>query len=46
MGASIGAGLPDAVRLVPDVVRLFRRLAADHTLPRGVRKRVAGLTAA
>jgi uncharacterized membrane protein YkvA (DUF1232 family) len=31
----------DAVRLVPDVVRLLRRLAADPTLPRGVRVRMA-----
>lgn len=27
----------DGLRLVPDVVRLTRRLAADPTLPRGVR---------
>ncbi len=31
----------DALRLVPDVIRLFRRLAADPTLPRGVRVRLA-----
>jgi uncharacterized membrane protein YkvA (DUF1232 family) len=30
----------DALRLVPDVVRLLRRLAADPTLPRGVRLRL------
>jgi uncharacterized membrane protein YkvA (DUF1232 family) len=30
----------DAVRLVPDVVRLVRRLAADVDLPRGVRWRL------
>ena len=30
----------DAVRLVPDAVRLVRRLAADRTLPRGVRVRL------
>ena len=30
----------DAVRLVPDVVRLVRRLAADPTLPRSVRVRL------
>ena len=30
----------DALRLVPDVVRLLRRLAADGTLPRGVRVRL------
>jgi uncharacterized membrane protein YkvA (DUF1232 family) len=28
------------VRLVPDVVRLARRLAADRSLPRGVRLRL------
>lgn len=32
-----------AIRLVPDVVRLLRRLAADPALPRGVRLRVVGL---
>jgi len=32
--------LRDAVRLVPDVVRLLRRLAADRTLPRMVRIRL------
>ncbi|MFZ2175376.1 MAG: YkvA family protein [Rhodococcus sp. (in: high G+C Gram-positive bacteria)] len=34
------AGIRDALRLLPDVVRLIRRLAADHTLPRGVRVRL------
>jgi uncharacterized membrane protein YkvA (DUF1232 family) len=29
-----------ALRLIPDVVRLLRRLAADPTLPRGVRIRL------
>jgi uncharacterized membrane protein YkvA (DUF1232 family) len=29
--------LVDALRLVPDVVRLLRRLAADRTVPRAVR---------
>ncbi len=29
-----------SVRLVPDVVRLVRRLAADRSLPRGVRVRL------
>ncbi|GEP38522.1 hypothetical protein NPS01_21850 [Nocardioides psychrotolerans] len=33
----------DALRLLPDVVRLLRRLAVDPTLPRGVRWRL-GLT--
>lgn len=36
--------LKDALRLLPDVVRLFRRLAADSTLPAGVRVRMALLT--
>jgi uncharacterized membrane protein YkvA (DUF1232 family) len=34
------AGLRDLLRLVPDVVRLLRRLAADPSLPRGVRVRL------
>ncbi|WP_028642435.1 DUF1232 domain-containing protein [Nocardioides sp. URHA0020] len=33
--------LTDALRLLPDVVRLVRRLAGDATLPRGVRVRLA-----
>ena len=32
--------LRDAARLVPDVLRLLKRLAADTTLPRGVRIRL------
>lgn len=32
--------LPEALRLLPDVLRLVRRLAADKTLPRGVRMRL------
>jgi uncharacterized membrane protein YkvA (DUF1232 family) len=32
--------LRDALRLIPDVVRLLRRLTADPTLPRGVRIRL------
>lgn len=32
--------LREALRLLPDVVRLVRRLAADRTLPRGVRVRL------
>ena len=32
--------LRDVLRLLPDVVRLLRRLAADPTLPRGVRIRL------
>lgn len=33
----------DALRLVPDVVRLLRRLAADPEVPRGVRLRLGAL---
>ncbi len=33
--------LREALRLLPDVVRLLRGLAADRTLPRGVRVRLA-----
>ena len=32
--------LRDALRLLPDVVRLLRRLASDRELPRGVRVRL------
>jgi uncharacterized membrane protein YkvA (DUF1232 family) len=32
--------LRDAVRLVPDLLRLLKRLAGDRTLPRGVRIRL------
>jgi uncharacterized membrane protein YkvA (DUF1232 family) len=32
--------LPDTLRLLPDLLRLIRRLAADQTLPRGVRARL------
>lgn len=32
--------LRDAVRLLPDLVRLLKRLAADASLPRGVRIRL------
>lgn len=35
-----GLGLRDAARLLPDVLRLLRRLAADRDLPRGVRVRI------
>jgi uncharacterized membrane protein YkvA (DUF1232 family) len=35
------ATLSDVLRLVPDVVRLVRRLASDPELPRGVRLRLA-----
>jgi uncharacterized membrane protein YkvA (DUF1232 family) len=33
-------GAREALRLLPDVVRLVRRLAADRSLPRGVRIRL------
>lgn len=33
-------GFTDALRLIPDVVRLLRRLAADKTLPPAVRFRL------
>lgn len=33
-------GLKEALRLVPDIIRLLKRLAADPTLPRGVRIRL------
>jgi uncharacterized membrane protein YkvA (DUF1232 family) len=33
--------LKDAVRLLPDLVRLIKRLAADPATPRGVRIRLA-----
>jgi uncharacterized membrane protein YkvA (DUF1232 family) len=35
-----GALLAAAVRLLPDLLRLLRRLAADRKLPRGVRARI------
>ncbi|SDH37075.1 YkvA family protein [Nonomuraea jiangxiensis] len=37
--------LREALRLLPDVLRLVRRLAADSDLPRGVRVRLALLLA-
>lgn len=40
-----GAGLGDAARLLPDLLRLLRRLAGDAALPRGVRLRVGLLLA-
>jgi len=36
-------GAREALRLLPDVVRLVRRLAADRSLPRGVRLRLWAL---
>ncbi|MFF7892537.1 YkvA family protein [Streptomyces sp. NPDC007907] len=32
--------LTEAIRLLPDLLRLIPRLARDHTLPRGVRVRL------
>lgn len=37
--------LREAIRILPDVLRLVRRLAADSSLPRGVRIRLALLLA-
>jgi len=37
--------LREAIRLLPDVLRLVRRLAADTSLPRGVRLRLGLLLA-
>jgi uncharacterized membrane protein YkvA (DUF1232 family) len=34
------ASARDAVRMIPDIVRLVRRIAADRSLPRGVRVRL------
>jgi uncharacterized membrane protein YkvA (DUF1232 family) len=39
------ARLRDGVRLLPDVLRLVRRLAGDETLPRGIRWRLGLLLA-
>lgn len=35
-----GGLLTEALRILPDLIRLLRRLAADPTLPRGVRTRL------
>jgi uncharacterized membrane protein YkvA (DUF1232 family) len=35
-----GGLLREALRILPDILRLIRRLAADRTLPRGVRMRL------
>src|SRR4029079_18908164 len=40
-----GPQLRDAVRILPDLLRLIRRLAADPSLPRGVRVRLGLLMA-
>lgn len=34
------AGVRETLRLIPDVVRLLRRLAANRALPRGIRLRL------
>lgn len=38
-----GGNLRESLRLLPDVVRLLRDLAADSSQPRGVRWRLGGL---
>ncbi|MQA02594.1 MAG: DUF1232 domain-containing protein [Streptosporangiales bacterium] len=40
-----GSLLGEAVRILPDLLRLLRNLAADRELPRGVRSRLVGLLA-
>ncbi|WP_218579267.1 YkvA family protein [Phytohabitans houttuyneae] len=40
-----GSLLKEAMRLLPDVLRLLRRLAADRNMPRGVRIRLVLLMA-
>lgn len=40
-----GGLLKESLRLLPDVVRLLKRLATDRTLPRGVRVRLVLLFA-
>ena len=40
-----GSLMREALRVLPDVLRLLRRLAADEALPRGVRIRLALLLA-
>jgi hypothetical protein len=40
-----GPPLTEALRILPDLLRLLRRLAADRTLPRGVRIRLGLLLA-
>jgi uncharacterized membrane protein YkvA (DUF1232 family) len=45
IGRPKGALLREAMRLLPDLLRLLRRLAADRSLPRGVRVRLGLLMA-
>jgi hypothetical protein len=40
-----GSLLREAMRLLPDLLRLLRRLAADRSMPRGVRVRLGLLMA-
>ena len=40
LGSPDDVRIRDALRLLPDVVRLLRRLAADRSVPRGVRVRL------
>jgi uncharacterized membrane protein YkvA (DUF1232 family) len=40
-----GALLTEAIRILPDLLRLLKRLATDPTLPRGVRVRLGLLMA-
>ena|SRR5690349_8662867 len=40
-----GVLLSEAMRLLPDLLRLLRRLATDRAMPRGVRVRLAVLMA-
>jgi uncharacterized membrane protein YkvA (DUF1232 family) len=39
------ASITEALRLLPDLLRLLKRLVADKTLPRGIRVRVVLLLA-
>ncbi|SNS59243.1 Uncharacterized membrane protein YkvA, DUF1232 family [Asanoa hainanensis] len=43
LGRPRGGLLKEALRLLPDLLRLLRRLAVDRDLPRGVRVRLAML---
>jgi len=45
IGRPAGGQLREAVRILPDLLRLLGRLAKDRTLPRGVRIRLALLLA-
>ncbi len=40
-----GGLMPEALRLLPDLLRLLRRMASDAALPRGVRIRLGLLVA-